>query len=319
MGVADLTFLPVAAPRLCSYRVFRLFVCEALIVKSYWSNTTLDPVRSRSAARFVCYSPYGASNASSGSGLAFNGQFQDVCSGGYMLGNGHRFYSPSLMRFSSPDALSPFRRGGINSYAYCGGDPVNRHDPTGTFWMSLLLRVIGLASSGATLLGATVRTARNVIGRRATFVPPSSTNTTRDVGSGRTLRSMFGPQIRSHTELPESARLANQMFTLTGTAGLASHVALMAEGVPAGITSVSSAFGLVNTVSNLSGGLAGTSAAAREVAGYLVTRPLEAGSLAYETFMDMLMLDEMISAMGRGLTSVARGIRTGERRPATHV
>ncbi|WP_147458691.1 RHS repeat-associated core domain-containing protein, partial [Pseudomonas savastanoi] len=36
-----------------------------------------------------------------------------------------------LMRFNSPDSLSPFGKGGMNAYAYCAGDPVNRSDPTG--------------------------------------------------------------------------------------------------------------------------------------------------------------------------------------------
>ncbi|MNN36772.1 hypothetical protein D3C81_1506800 [compost metagenome] len=40
-------------------------------------------------------------------------------------------YLPALMRFASPDALSPFLKGGINSYSYCAGDPVNYSDPTG--------------------------------------------------------------------------------------------------------------------------------------------------------------------------------------------
>jgi len=36
-----------------------------------------------------------------------------------------------LMRFNSPDKLSPFGEGGLNTYSYCQGDPVNRVDPSG--------------------------------------------------------------------------------------------------------------------------------------------------------------------------------------------
>lgn len=49
----------------------------------------------------------------------------------YTPGNGRRAYHASLGRFCQADTLSPFRQGGINSYAYCLGDPVNRRDPTG--------------------------------------------------------------------------------------------------------------------------------------------------------------------------------------------
>ena len=35
------------------------------------------------------------------------------------------------MRFNSPDSWSPFGDGGLNAYAYCGGDPMNQADPTG--------------------------------------------------------------------------------------------------------------------------------------------------------------------------------------------
>jgi len=35
------------------------------------------------------------------------------------------------MRFLSSDVLSPFHAGGLNGYSYCGGDPVNKHDPSG--------------------------------------------------------------------------------------------------------------------------------------------------------------------------------------------
>lgn len=261
------------------------------------------------------YSPYGFMKATPASSLGFCGQRRDPLTGNYPLGNGHRFYSPTLMRFMEPDLLSPFSRGGINGYAYCGGDPVNRHDPSGAFWASLVLRALGLASSGATLLGAIVRTARNVVGRRATRPAPSAGETTQ---ARRTSFAEFvGPPIASHQELPHPARVANQMFALTGTAGVASHVALMANGVPAGISSLSDGFGLVNTISNLSGGLVGTSSAAFEVGQYMVANPSQIGSVAFETVMDLTMIDEMLSAGGRMLTGAARRIRSS--RPAPFV
>jgi len=63
--------------------------------------------------------------------LGFNGQIKDSVSGCYPLGNGYRDYDPYLMRFRSPDNLSPFGEGGINAYVYCAGDPVNNIDPSG--------------------------------------------------------------------------------------------------------------------------------------------------------------------------------------------
>lgn len=64
-------------------------------------------------------------------GLRFAGQWFDPVVQGYLLGNGHRLYRPSIMRFLTSDSLSPFGAGGINGYAYCSGDPVNYHDPSG--------------------------------------------------------------------------------------------------------------------------------------------------------------------------------------------
>ena len=72
--------------------------------------------------------------------LGFNGQPMDGFTRNYLLGNGHRMYCRRLMRFSSSDGLSPFGKGGMNSYAYCGGDPVNRHDPSGRNWISRLFK-----------------------------------------------------------------------------------------------------------------------------------------------------------------------------------
>ena len=63
--------------------------------------------------------------------LGFNGEPLLRPLHGYLLGNGYRAYVPSLMRFMSPDSLSPFGVGGLNTYAYAEGDPINRTDPSG--------------------------------------------------------------------------------------------------------------------------------------------------------------------------------------------
>jgi len=78
------------------------------------------------------YSAYGyePSNPTSVSLLGFNGEPRSA-TGCYSLGNGYRIYSPALMRFSSPDDMSPFGSGGINAYSYCAGDPINYVDPSG--------------------------------------------------------------------------------------------------------------------------------------------------------------------------------------------
>lgn len=61
----------------------------------------------------------------------FNGERPDPISGYTNLGNGYRAFSPYLKRFSRPDDWSPFGKGGVNPYAYCIGDPINRSDPSG--------------------------------------------------------------------------------------------------------------------------------------------------------------------------------------------
>ena len=76
------------------------------------------------------YSPYGYCSRLQ-SMLGFNGEHLASVTGYYPLGNGHRAFNPSLMRFISPDRLSPFAAGGLNAYAYCQGDPVNFQDPSG--------------------------------------------------------------------------------------------------------------------------------------------------------------------------------------------
>lgn len=89
----------------------------------------------------LAYSPYGHRSPESGlfSLLGFNGGRRERVTGHYLLGNGYRAFNPVLMRFNSPDSLSPFGKGGVNAYAYCEGDPVNRVDPTGHHFAAALL------------------------------------------------------------------------------------------------------------------------------------------------------------------------------------
>ncbi|MBC8881212.1 MULTISPECIES: RHS repeat-associated core domain-containing protein [Pseudomonas] len=78
------------------------------------------------------YTPYGHRHPSGPASLpGFTGQRVDPVTGHYLLGNGYRTFNPVLMRFNSPDSLSPFGEGGVNAYGYCGGDPVNWVDWTG--------------------------------------------------------------------------------------------------------------------------------------------------------------------------------------------
>ncbi|WP_448111688.1 RHS repeat-associated core domain-containing protein [Pseudomonas lini] len=93
----------------------------------------------RSGPNRLAYTAYGSqiSQRTAGTHLGLNGQLRERATGWYHLGNGHRVYNPVLMRFHSPDRLSPFGKGGVNTYAYAMGDPINYTDPTGEFVVPL--------------------------------------------------------------------------------------------------------------------------------------------------------------------------------------
>lgn len=103
----------------------------------------------------------------------FNGERSDPFSGLYHLGNGYRAYNPILMRFNCPDSLSPFGEGGVNPYAYCFGDPINKsdpsgHSPSGGAWIGLGLSVLGLIFTGVGI-GLAISAAGGVIAGLSAF------------------------------------------------------------------------------------------------------------------------------------------------------
>lgn len=79
------------------------------------------------------YSAYGGTHGQAGHALSrYAGERIEADLGWYLLGR--RPYDPGLRRFLIPDAMSPFDAGGVNRYAYCSGDPINRIDPSGHVW-----------------------------------------------------------------------------------------------------------------------------------------------------------------------------------------
>lgn len=108
------------------------------------------------AASAVSTAEQNAFNRLSANSIGFNGQRQDPVNGLYHLGNGYRVYNPGLMRFHAADSMSPFGKGGINSYAYALGDPINLRDPSGHFAiLSLIIGAIVGAVVGAAISATT--------------------------------------------------------------------------------------------------------------------------------------------------------------------
>lgn len=154
------------------------------------------------------YSAYGHQHGPAVSRTGFNGQLREP-QGWYHLGNGHRVYNPALMRFHSPDSLSPFGEGGLNGYAYCLGDPVNYTDPTGKLpdWFShvavpivalavggslLAMNLVTAAAAKATLVGPVLGAARLSIMGSALGIVGATTQLASPVGSNaRSVGGLF--------------------------------------------------------------------------------------------------------------------------------
>ncbi|MGV2979358.1 RHS repeat-associated core domain-containing protein [Camelimonas sp. ID_303_24] len=116
----------------------------------------------------IAYEPYGATPANipeNAPMAGYNGHYRDAATGLQHLGNGYRPYKPDIGRFLTPDAESPFGKGGANPFAYCDNDPVNFNDPSGRakWWKVLLWSVVTVVAAVATV-GAVAAIATTGIG-----------------------------------------------------------------------------------------------------------------------------------------------------------
>jgi RHS repeat-associated protein len=109
------------------------------ILRTDSKNSAIGAVANRGA--FMAFTPFGFARQHAPHRSLFNGELCDPLTRRYLLGNGYRAYSPVLGRFLSPDSFSPFGQGGINSYAYCSGDPINASDPSGHIKTSAQIKV----------------------------------------------------------------------------------------------------------------------------------------------------------------------------------
>ncbi|HEY3985132.1 RHS repeat-associated core domain-containing protein [Cedecea sp.] len=153
---------------------------------------------------------------------AFNGERLDPVSGTYHLGNGYRAYSPVLMRFICPDSWSPFAEGGINPYAYCKDDPINRADPSGH--MSILGVMLTLASAIGLVTGiasfvAPVIMAGSVAAGLATMTPLSVIGGAMGIGMNIFTIAKAGITDKNPL-LPEEWKTADIMNFAGATLGL---------------------------------------------------------------------------------------------------
>ncbi|PZW80443.1 RHS repeat-associated protein [Pseudomonas sp. 2848] len=160
------------------------------------------------------YTPYGAIPDAGGPATGFCGQLRDRVTGSYPLGNGNRFYSPEIMRFQSPDRLSPFGAGGINAYGYCAGNPVDNWDPSGGSLARVDMVAPGISAGVSGI--ATVMMARKFI---------SSLKTRAEVR--RMKKGSNDPHVLNRKEVSRTRIVEQGVATFSAGATTASNLAAM--------------------------------------------------------------------------------------------
>lgn len=119
---------------------------------------------SYTATNAYSYDSWGkaASNQQSNNSIGYTGQRLDAETGLMALGNGERYYSPTLARFIQQDSFTGFnqRPDTLNRYSYVVNNPLKHTDPSGHIAPLLALGIIALIGAVA---GAGISLARQSI------------------------------------------------------------------------------------------------------------------------------------------------------------
>lgn len=164
--------------------------------------------------------------------LGFNGEYYDHVTQGTPLGSGFRTYSATLLRFQTPDSWSPFAAGGLNTYCYCLGDPVNRVDPSGHIGVAILAKAIikfrrlrlqlpGLVTNGqwSRLITPIARS-----NDRTAYVMPTVRS-----GTARPLNNVSAPAQMAQQPLEPVPTLGQTAWPAGATNGLVEAVSAMPD------------------------------------------------------------------------------------------
>ncbi|ANN71414.1 RHS repeat-associated core domain-containing protein [Bordetella bronchialis] len=171
------------------------------------------------------------------SSLRYGGYFGDPVTAGYALGNGHRRYLTSLMRFTSPDGTSPFGAGKIHPYAYCAGDPVNHADPGGSMAIAILAVAMAIgdvmsALRGARRLRSVVRESRAAGGwTRRTIGLAALHGASTVTGAAGAVTGFIGAPAGLAAPGPISNALVWATIGLTAASGASTMASVTVEGV----------------------------------------------------------------------------------------